>query len=358
MGRTSTVNRNLPPRMRARVRGNTTYYLYDTCGRPRREIPLGTDYILAVQKWAELHNQVATDVITVAWAIGKYLASQQFDEVSLGTQADYRFALDRLIAKFGEGPIDKVRPSHVTLYLDERSKESRHRALREKAVLSMVYNWCIARDYCTTNPVAAIKTKRLPGRRDVYVEDDILEAVYKAGSVALKDAIDLAYFTGQRPADVLKMAETDLRDESLYVRQNKTGKPLRIEVAGDLKLLVERMLERKRKFAVRPLQLLVDESGKPLTKAKLRSRFEAARSQVAGAEGFQFRDLRRKTAADLRDQTSIEKSQALLGHKNVEMTEHYAAGKARKISAIPRRASNGAGVEVDNCGNEKSRKPA
>lgn len=358
MGRVSTVNRNLPPRMRARVRGRTTYYLYDTGGTPRREIPLGTDYVLAVQKWAELHEQAPTASLTVGWAIAKYLASPQFEEVSLGTQKDYRFALDKLLVKFGEAPLDQVRSSHVTLYLDVRSKESRHRALREKTVLSMIFGWCIARDYCKTNPVAAIKTKRLPGRVDVYIEDDILDAVYAAGSVALKDAIDLAYFTGQRPADVLKMAETDLRDGSLYVRQNKTGKPLRIEVAGDLELLVERMLERKKQFAVRPLQLLVDESGHPMTKAKLRSRFEAARAQVPGAEGFQFRDLRRKTASDLRDQTSIEKSQALLGHKSVEMTEHYAAGKAQKISAIPKRASNGAGSASPNCGNKTGRKPA
>lgn len=358
MGRISSVNRNLPPRMRARVRGGTTYYMYDTGGRPRREISLGTDYILAVQKWAELHEQEPTECITVAWAIAKYLASPQFDAVSLGTQADYRFALDKLIVKFGEAPIDQVRPSHVTLYLDARSKESRHRALREKAVLSMVYSWCMARDYCKANPVAAIKTKRLPGRVDVYIEDDILEAVYAAGSIALRDAIDLAYFTGQRPADVLKMSETDLRDGSLWIRQSKTGKPMRIEVAGDLKLLVDRMLERKRQFSVRPLQLLVDESGRSMTKAKLRSRFEAARAKVPGAEGFQFRDLRRKTASDLRDQTSIEKSQALLGHANVEMTEHYAAGKARKVSAIPRRASTGAGLDSQKCGNQTGRKPA
>jgi integrase len=95
---------------------------------------------------------------------------------------------------------------------------------------------------------------------------------------------------------------------------------------------------------VRCLKLLVDEAGKAMTKAKLRSRFEAARD-AAGVSGsaFQFRDLRRKAAADLRDQKDIFASQALLGHANVQMTEHYAAGKARKVSAIPRKASNGAG---------------
>lgn len=152
--------------------------------------------------------------------------------------------------------------------------------------------------------------------------------------------MDLAYFTGQRPADVLQMSETDIKDGVLAFGQDKTGKPMRIAVAGDLAKLIERMAERKRRFSVRALALLVDESGQPMTKAKLRSRFEAARDK-AGIDGaaFQFRDLRRKAAADLRDQAGIQEAQALLGHSSVVMTEHYAAGKARQVTALPKKAS-------------------
>lgn len=338
MGRKPSRNLNLPSRMRARVRNGVTYYLYDTGGKPRKEVPLGTDYLLAVQKWAELHEAKPTAKLTVAWAIAKYLESPQFDEVSLGTQADYRFALDKLVGAFGDAPLDEVRPSHVTLYLDRRGLESRHRALREKAVLSMVYSWCVARDYCASNPVAAIKTKRLPGRKAVYITDDMLEAVYRHASPALRDAIDLAYYLGQRPADVLKLTEADIRGGAFDFSQNKTGKPMLIEAGGELDALIKRMNERKSKFPIRRMQLLVDESGQPMTKAKLRSRFEAARD-AAGFTGdqFQFRDLRRKAASDLRDQVGIEAAQALLGHTSVVMTEHYAGGKARRITAIPRK---------------------
>ncbi len=339
MGRRPTRNLNLPARVRARARNGVTYYFYDTGGSPRKEISLGTDYVLALQQWAQLHNTTTAVKITVAWAIGKYLASPQFCEVSLGTQADYRFALNRLLSKFGDAPMDQVKPSHITLYIDARSKESKHRALREKAVLSMLYSWCMARDFVATNPVAAIKTKRLVGRKNVYIEDDIMDAVYRNGSPALQDAIDLAYFTGQRPADVLAMSETDIRDGALVFGQDKTGRPMRIVVAGDLAKLIQRMADRKRRFAVRALQLLVDEQGLPMTKAKLRSRFEAARALVAGAEDFQFRDLRRKAASDMRDRSGIESAQALLGHSSVVMTEHYAAGKAKKVSANSRKPS-------------------
>lgn len=352
MGRKSSVNKNLPSRMRARMRNGVTYYYYDQGGKPRKELALGTDFVLAVQQWAAMHEAAPTEKLTVAWAIGKYRASPQFEEVSLATQADYNYALDMLARRFGDAPLDEVKPSHVTRYIDfrtvgskdEKVKASKHRALREKSILSMVYTWAIARDYCTTNPAAAIKTKRLPGRKNVYIEDNMMEAVYGHASPALRDAIDLAYYLGQRPADVLKLSESDIRNGAFDFDQNKTGKPMLIEAGGDLDKLIKRMAERKKKFAVRCLQLLVDERGKAMTKAKLRTRFEAART-AAGIDGatFQFRDLRRKAASDLRDQVGIEAAQALLGHSSVTMTEHYAGGKARKISAIPRKANNGAG---------------
>lgn len=338
MGRKRSVNLNLPDRMRARVKNGTTYYTYDLGGKPRKEVPLGTDYLLAVQEWARVHEARPTERLTVGWLIGQYRASSQFDEVSKGTQDDYGYALDKLLVKFASAPLDEVRPSHVTIYMDLRSKESKHRALREKAVLSMIYTWAIARDYCTVNPVAAIKTKRLPGRKNVEITDDVAESVYAKASEDLRDAMDLAYFTGQRPGDVLTMSETDIRDGVLAFTQSKTGKHMRIAVDGDLSTLVDRMLARKRQFAVRSLALLVDMDGKPMTKAKLRSRFEAAR-EAAGVEGqaFQFRDLRRKASSDLRDQAGIKKAQELLGHSNEAMTEHYSGAKARTVTALPKK---------------------
>jgi integrase len=292
-----------------------------------------------------MHEAAPQEKLTVAWAIGKYRASPAFDEVSLRTQADYGYAFDKLLAKFGDAPLDEVRPSHVTLYIDQRSMESKHRAGREKSVLSMLYSWCLAREYCAVNPVAAIKTKRLPGRKDVYITDDLLESVYQKASPALRDAMDLAYYLGQRPADVLKMSEAEIRATFFDFRQGKTGTGMRISATvDDLEALMKRIAERKSKFAVHCMQLLVDESGKQMTKAKLRSRFEAAR-EAAGVDGskFQFRDLRRKAGADLRDQAGLEAAQDLLGHKSITQTEHYTEGRGKKIHAIPAKRKAGAG---------------
>src|ERR1022692_3992672 len=68
VGRRPSTNLNLPPRLRARkMRSGRVYYYYDTAAKPRREIPLGGDYALAVKKWADLeidarprHSEVTT----------------------------------------------------------------------------------------------------------------------------------------------------------------------------------------------------------------------------------------------------------------------------------------------------------
>lgn len=335
MGRKPTINANLPARMRARRRGDKTYYYFDAGGKPRKEIALGTDYVLAVQAWARLNTAPPPVAITVAWLIGHYLASHDYTRLAAGSQADYKYALDEIAEHFGDAPLDQVRPSHITAYLDKRSIQSRHRALREVAVFGMLFRYAMAHDWATRNPVAPVRRERLPGRKAVYIEDEIYAAVYAAADVPLRDALDLAYLIGQRPGDVLALQESAIKDGVLSLRQTKTGAPIRLRVEGALATVTERILARKRTYPVRALALLVDERGRRLTKHMLRGRFEKARAQVPGAEHFQFRDLRAKAATDLREAEGIDAAQKLAGHKSVTMTEQYTRDRKGEIrSAI------------------------
>lgn len=336
MGRKSTVNLNLPPHMRARSRhGGKTYYYYDTGEKPRREIPLGSDYIEAVRKWSDLHKASTQVAITVGHVINNYILSPDYAALGEGTKKDYGYALDKIREHFGDAPLDEVRPEYVTLYMDKRRPESEHRALREVSVLGMLYRFAMSRGWTKFNPVGAIKRKKLKGRKDIYIEDDVLTKVYNAGSQSLKDAIDLAYVLGQRPIDILGLTEHQIQNGVLQITQTKRGAKVRVPVEGVVKEVIDRLLQRKRQFKVQPLALLIDELGKPMTKDKLRSRFEKAR-ELAGPEAahFQFRDLRAKAATDLRDQHNLDAAQTLLGHTSSSMTEHYTRNRKGKV-AVP-----------------------
>lgn len=333
MGRRPTKNLNLPPRMRARASSSgRIFYYYDTGGRPRREIPLGADYVLAVQEWTKL-QQNATAPLTVMFRhVAERYAREIVPTKAKRTQKDNGRELAELLAFFDNppAPLDAIRPLHVRQYLDRR-REAPIRANREKALLSHVWNK--AREWGYTdreNPCRGVQGFEENGR-DVYVEDAVYAAVYTKADAMVRDAMDLAYLTGQRVADVLAAARSDLRDGMLHLRQGKTGKRLRIKVAGELAGLIDRILARQYPGNVRSLRLVVAENGQPLAYSGFAQRFQKARELAAKANPeqapsilrFQFRDLRAKAGTDSADAGGIGRAQRQLGHASVTMTEHY-----------------------------------
>ena len=152
--------------------------------------------------------------------------------------------------------------------------------------------------------------------RSRYITDVEFNQVKAQAHFTVIDAMDLALLTGQRPADVLKLKRTDIRDGALWIVQNKTGARLGIEITGQLAAAIAQINERPRRAI--SAYLIQDENGQPLTQCALRSRFDKART--LSKINFQFRDIRAKAATDTGD---LAHSQALLGHKNRDMTEHY-----------------------------------
>jgi integrase len=200
--------------------------------------------------------------------------------------------------------------------LDIRDQAVKVRANREKALFSHIFNKAREWGYTTApNPCQGMKGFKETGR-DRYVTDEEFERVKAQAHFTVADAMDLALLTGQRPADVLKIKRSDIRDGALWIVQNKTGARLGIEITGELAALIDRINARPRQAI--SAHLIQDETGQPLSEFALRSRFDKARE--AAKVSFQFRDIRAKTATDTGD---LAHSQQLLAHRNRDMTEHY-----------------------------------
>ena len=213
-------------------------------------------------------------------------------------------------------PIDAIAPMHVREYMDIRGQAAKVRANREKASLSHIFNRAREWGYTSLqNPCQGVKGFKETGRSR-YITDVEFDQVKAHAHFTVIDAMDLALLTGQRPADVLKLKRTDIRDGALWIVQNKTGQRLGVEVTGELAVVISKIAERPRKAI--SAWLIQNENGQPLTQFALRSRFDKART-LAKVD-FQFRDIRAKAATDTGD---LAHFQTLLGHKNREMTEHY-----------------------------------
>ena len=329
--------------MKARVRPSGTYFYYFD---GTRELPLGKDYVEAVRKWAQLEGGNArADAVTFRQISERYLVSETFLRKAPRTRKDNLIELNKLLEFFDQppAPLEAIQPQHVRQYLDWRGATAKTRANREKALLSHIWNF--ARETGLTslpNPCRGVRGFAEVGRKDIYIDDEVFAAVYACANVSLRDALDLAYLTGQRPADVLKMRITDVRDDLLSVRQGKTGKTLRIRLNADdgsrncLGTKIDEIMERKREARVAHTALIVAMGGGALTYSGLDNAFERARAKAAKMaekenraelaakiRKFQFRDLRAKAGTEKADSAGILQARQQLGHGSVTTTERY-----------------------------------
>ncbi len=121
------------------------------------------------------------------------------------------------------------------------------------------------------------------------------------------------------------MDDRHIRDDQLWIQQGKTGAKRRIEIVGELKVLLTRIAKRKAGYKTRSTKPVVLESGQPTTYGMLRGRFDKAR-EAAGIEKalFQMRDLRAKAGTDKAETSGdIMQARDQLGHTTVVMTEQY-----------------------------------
>ena len=340
MRQRSSANRDLPPRMIRRIRKGTTgkiwvayYYNGRDAAGKRKEIPLGTDLDQAKIEWARLERKTPPKPNhLMAYVFDRY-EKEIIPGKSIRTQSDNHKELKQLRKAFESAPIESITPQVVAQYRDART--AKVRANREIALLS--HTFTIAREWGLTdkaNPCFGVRrNKERP--RDYYAGEIVWNAVYSEAAQELKDAMDLAYLTGQRPADVLKIAATDLNNGFLLIGQGKTEKRLRLRledagIQSGLSTFIDELLERRALSGVKTSTLITNSSGLRMSQQMLRNRWDDAREKAAikvATDGdpalaasirqFQFKDIRPKAASEI----ELTHASRLLGHSTEEMTK-------------------------------------
>lgn len=340
MSKPKAKYRHLPPRMTVRTytnkRGETWVGYYyeaprDAAGK-RRVISLGSDLAEAKKKWAELeHRPPPIDLTTIDGVYTLYMQwaeDREKSKLSLRTIADRKKYWVKLAPVYSNVPINALEPGHIMPYFESRS--SQVSAKKELKFLSVLCNWARGKGLMRVpNPCLGLfQQMKVKEGREIYVEDMWLALVYKHGSDIIRDALDLAYLTGQRPADVKGMRWNQVQNGILQIGQNKTGAKLRIVIEGKLAEVLDRIKQR----GIKGMTILADPKGQPLKEfGYFRSQFDKARDAAeaeAKAMGidfvrFQFRDLRPKAATDIDTLHSLKAAQKLLGHTTERMTAEY-----------------------------------
>ena len=360
----------LPARMRQKLSSSgRVFYYYDTCAKPRKWLPLGTDYLEALKKYADFemeYNAVEMAARINAELTFKKAADRYLREVvplkKPSTQRDNLRELENLLAFFNDppAPLSEIRPQHIREYLDWRSKTAKVRANREVALFSHIFNK--AREWGYTdnaNPCMGVKKFKETGR-DVYVSDDLFWRVFRCADYHIRQLMLVAYLCSQRVSDTLNLKVSDFREGALWVRQAKSGQRLRVALVGEFAEVVEQIMAEREDAKH---DFLCARNGRRISYNQLRYGLDKAR-RLAGVEKdeFQFRDLRAKAGTDKDEEAGLSAAKDLLGHKNSSMTVHYVRHRKGKLVNPTRMGKFRDYVEQDGkcrtneqaCGNEKT----
>ena len=254
---------------------------------------------------------------TVSWLAAKYFESKKFARLSETTQADYRQCSKLPLALMGKAKAAAITPRHISAYMDDRSQDSLYRANRELSWLKAVYSFGCARGYVTKHPCQFLEPIGGEKRRTGYVTHDVYREVYSRAPAPIQVAMELAYCTGLRPADILAMQWRQITPEGILVRHIKTYERTGKEFLKEITPRVQAALDLaktlpKPKTVICPY-VVRTRSGRRYT----RSGFNSVWQRIGA--GFQFYDLKRSGTTDF----AGEKKSDFTGHESERMAQSY-----------------------------------
>jgi len=311
MGRRRQTNTTLPPRMHEK---SGTYY-YVTSTIPRKWIKLGKDLAAAKKKWAEYECGEQTGV-SLSDLIEEWAGSDVFKELSENTQRQYNSVIKQLKAVFAEfSTVSDIKPHHIAAWQD--SHKSRVNANTGKSILSTVLRIAVRRGLIDRNPAGEVENLTVQ-RRKRYLTDEEFIAIRTAAHPVLRAAMDLSYVTGARIGDILAIKLSNITNEGLTIRQEKTDKLQLFKWNDALRKAIDNA--RTIKHTVRSVYLLCGPKGQRYRYNNINIWWLEARKK-AEIEDAHFHDIRGKSATDAK-RAGID-YQALLGHTTKAMSDSY-----------------------------------
>lgn len=317
MGRPRIKDFDLPPRMQRR--GNSYYYVAQ-----KRWIPLGKDLAKAKRQWADMECLgIGSTVRELVWSY--------FDAKVSGGKAStvkqYKSFANAIEREWGTLAVDRLTRVMIARYRD-RSGIGKVTGNGIISYLRVAYRWAMERDDDLTNPaedVAFNETKVRPR----YLEDHEFRAIWAEAPRWMRTAMDIAYLTGMRPGDVLRL-RWDMIGERIGTRAEKTG----LKQAFRLPQALLDVLEEAKKRPILGLYVVANEKGRRISLRRWQDAMQDVREKV-GIEDATPRDIRAKAGTDA--EAEGEDYQALLGHTSKRMSDQYLKNKRTVIAPTLKR---------------------
>lgn len=311
MGRRRQSNLDLPPRMHQK--GEMYYYVTGT--RPRKWIKLDADLNKARTLWAQLEGKASAQG-GFATALDAWMVSARFNGLADASKIAYRKVHEPLKKFFDGADLQTIKPNHIADWLDNHP--SPVLANIGRALVSNVMQAAVRKGVIDRNPCKDIVGLHIKSRTR-YMTDAEFVAIRSCANDLVRACMDIGYLTGMRIADILKIQLADIKDDGLYLTQQKTGKKQVFTMTSNLKFALDSAKALPR--SVRNMtHLLCTRKGTPYTYTSVNVSFREAKIK-SGVTDVRFHDIRAKAATDAKRQGLDY--QAMLGHTNPAMSERY-----------------------------------
>ena len=278
-----------------------------------------------------------TPLYTVSKWLDRYIVILERRELKPNTMKVRKNQLATIKEEFGSMALDSITTRHIAGFLEGYiASGKKSMAVGLRGVLSDIFREAIVEGYIEKNPVEPTRAPAPDVKRERLTLDSFLtiRLAAEAASPWIKNAMDLALSTGQRREDIARMRFSDVRDNRLFVNQEKTGAKLAIPL--DLALAAAGMVlgdivEECRRNNPSDFLLYSDvrRGGRrpgPLTADGLTQAFSDVRDAsglLFSANPPSFHEMRSLAGRLYEAEYGAEFAQKLLGHKNMSMTQKY-----------------------------------
>ncbi|MCM1129476.1 MAG: tyrosine-type recombinase/integrase [Alistipes senegalensis] len=228
--------------------------------------------------------------------------------------------------------IGAVRPLHIAeavhrIWLSGRQNTARRVLLEARECFAEA----VAAGLIGSNPAVSIKPLPVQIRRQRMKLEE-WQALYdeslKTEPAWVSRMLLLALVTGQRRADLQKMAFADVRDNHLFIEQQKTGERVALPLKLKLKpigISLGQVIRSCRDYAAHGKTFLRKDNGQPLCLNYMTARFRHLFVRVLDRSDTGYRPTLhecRSLSERLYREQGIN-TQVLLGHRSQAMTDKY-----------------------------------
>lgn len=279
-----------------------------------------------------LQNVTALPDSTFNWLIRRYERSAEFKALADDTQRDYSRTLRLLETEIGDQPFRHTTRAMIKAVRDDYAATAR-KAHKIKQMTSRLYSWADEEQLVPTgfNPVIGLKTlKRKGGTREIVVwSDEEIDLFLRLAPLHVKTAILLALYTGQRLTDIAMMPWSNFQNQTIRVRQSKTGALLDIACHPVLRTHLESLPRQA-------IQIVTNEKGKPMRPSAVAGAISrevkrnAAMPKARSAHGLRYAAASRMEEGG----ASVAEIESVLGHRTFAMALKYATQRLRAKGGV------------------------